>query len=125
MNATKITTGMDTNVKLSGSDRGPGVSSVVLQDGHERVVRAQRPRGHFAHGQAGGVGQAVQRPITLVEKHPHLAAGATPLFMRQPLRCVGEQELVGLFDDVTPRGEGRSGFAGRRGRRGRRRLGVH
>src|SRR6266516_3819075 len=26
MNATKITTGMDTNVKLSGSDRGSGVS---------------------------------------------------------------------------------------------------
>ena len=86
-------------------DRGPGVSCVVIEDAHERIVGSWIFEVHVPHGVTGGIGQAVERLFTLAQELADLAARCAPVLVRKSLRGVGEHELVRLFDRVATRGE--------------------
>ena len=96
-------------------DRGPGVSRVVIEDAHERVVGSWLFKVQLTHGATGGIGQAVERLFTLAQELADLAARRAPVLVRKSLRGVGEHELVRLFDRVAARGEFGPGLIARSG----------
>ena len=86
-------------------DRGHGVSRVVIEHAHERVVWSWLFEVQLPHSATRGIGQAVQRLFTLAQELADLAARCTPVLVRKSLRGVGEHELVRLFDRVAARGK--------------------
>ena len=96
-------------------DRGPGVSCVVIEDAHERVVGSWLCKVLLTHRVTDGIGETVERLVTLAQELADLAARRAPVLVRKSLRGVGEHELVCLFDRVAARGEFGPGQIGRSG----------
>ena len=130
MNATKITTGMDTNVKLSGSDRGSGVSDPTegetTMNSPKRLARIAGILylfvgifGGFAEGfvypkmyVAGDHGQEPTRELRTCASRRR----------RRPVQC----DSLGLpRNDPLPAAQARAQRRGQRNGRSRRNRGQH